>query len=243
MKRDCAIASWIRSVAAASCVLACLTVAYYPTRGDTVLAATSQRLSVPTADPLPLNAVPCGGPCLTPFETLSTAALTTTVPSYLTHLSINAGAGAVGHFQADRNYIGGFVYRTTHPVRTKGIAHLAPAPLYQSERVDRTFAYTLPGLAPSAVYTVRLHFAELNFDAAGQCVFNVEINGQIRLRNFDVYRAAGGRYIAVVRTVATRATPQGIVTIRFLPVVDYPKLSGLEFFLGNFTGRPLGPNI
>jgi hypothetical protein len=36
----------------------------------------------------------------------------------------------------------------------------APAVVYQSQRVGEGFRYTLPGLTPGAVYTVRAHFAE-----------------------------------------------------------------------------------
>jgi hypothetical protein len=43
-----------------------------------------------------------------------------------------------------------------------------------------TFSYSVGGLTASANYTVRLHFAEEYWTAAGSRVFNVVINGTER---------------------------------------------------------------
>jgi hypothetical protein len=50
-----------------------------------------------------------------------------------------------------------------------------------------------------AGYTVRLHFAEFQFAAAGQRKFNVDINGNSVLSDFDIYAQAGAKDKAVVK--------------------------------------------
>ena len=54
----------------------------------------------------------------------------------------------------------------------------------------------------SKTYLVRLHFAETKFDAPGQRVFNVDINGKPALHDFDILKEAGGKNKAMVREVA-----------------------------------------
>ena len=68
--------------------------------------------------------------------------------------------------------------------------------LYQSERYG-TFAYQFA--VANGAYNVNLKFAELYFTTTGQRVFNVAINGQSALTNFDVVAAAGSGFKAVDR--------------------------------------------
>ena len=51
-----------------------------------------------------------------------------------------------------------------------------------------------------ARYTVRLAFAELEHQAAGQRVFDIQLQGQVVAADFDVFQAAGGRDRAVIKT-------------------------------------------
>jgi outer membrane protein assembly factor BamB len=48
-------------------------------------------------------------------------------------------------------------------------------------------------------YTVRLHFAELENDRAGQRVFDVKLSGKTVLKDFDIFAAAGGKNRAVIK--------------------------------------------
>jgi len=86
----------------------------------------------------------------------------------------------------------------------------------------------VPGLTPGARYTVRLHFAEIFFNAAGQRIFNVAINGAAALSNFDIFAAAGGKNKAVVEQFTATADAQGQITITYTTVRDNAKSSGIE---------------
>ena len=68
--------------------------------------------------------------------------------------------------------------------------------LYKTER-EGTFSYTLPNV--SGVYTLRLHFCENWFSAAGQRVGGVGLNGSPILTNFDIFAQAGGKHKALVK--------------------------------------------
>ncbi|BCM92593.1 exo-beta-D-glucosaminidase [Abditibacteriota bacterium] len=104
----------------------------------------------------------------------------------------------------------------------------APAFVYQSERWGES-TYTIP--APTGrSYIVRLHFAETTFDAAGARKFNVSINGNRVLSDFDVFAEAGGKNKAVVRDFPSiNPDAEGHIVIAFgKGTADLPKISGLE---------------
>src|SRR5207247_3037714 len=67
------------------------------------------------------------------------------------------------------------LFRSTNNISTNGIANAAPQAVYQSERWG-TFSYALTNLMPGATHTLRLHFAEIFWDSAGQRRFNVAID-------------------------------------------------------------------
>ncbi len=85
---------------------------------------------------------------------------------------------------------------------------------------------------PPALYTVRLHFAEPEELAAGQRVFNVTIQGQPVLSDFDVVAAAGGPNRALVREFQGIRVEDKRLEIRFAPTpmseLQLPILSGVE---------------
>jgi len=112
--------------------------------------------------------------------------------------------------------------------------------LYQSERWDNDngaeLMYTL-ALDPGE-YTVRLYFAEIWIGAAfvGGRVFDVEIEGQPFLTNFDVFAEAGFE-TATVRE-STIQVNDGNLNIEFLHVFQNPKVSAIEI-LGEIAGAPV----
>ena len=65
------------------------------------------------------------------------------------------------------------------------------------------FTYTLPFKpAPSSKgYLVRLHFGEVQLDAPGKRIFNVDINGKPALVNFDIVREAGGNLKSIIKEI------------------------------------------
>jgi hypothetical protein len=165
------------------------------------------------------------------------SATTLTGSSGTSIVSINAdgpaesnSGGGDNSFVADEDYTGGTTYSVTNtitiPASVATIA--APAAVYQSAR-QGTVTYTIPGLTAGSSYSVRLHFAELYFSAAGDRVFNVAINGTTVLSNFDIYATAKANYTAVVEQFTATANSSGDIVIAFTNgTVDQPMINGLE---------------
>jgi hypothetical protein len=80
--------------------------------------------------------------------------------------------------------------------------------LYINEHAT-AFRYQLP--APNGNYTVRLHFAELFFNASGVRRFNVAVQGAKVLSNFDIY-AQAGKAALITKSFDTSVTT-GTLTI------------------------------
>jgi fibronectin type 3 domain-containing protein len=164
-------------------------------------------------------------------------------------VSINAGGAAVSNsgggdnsFVADEDYVGGTTYSVTHAVTIPAsvAATAAPAAVYQTAREGAT-TYTIPGLTAGSSYTVRLHFAELYFSAAGDREFNVAINGTTVLTNFDMYATAGAQYTAVVENFTATANSGGDIVIAFTNgAVNQPEFEGIEV-LGSSTNCSTAP--
>lgn len=154
-----------------------------------------------------------------------------------TSVAINSGGTAVGNFSADAFVSGGATYTTSTTVNLNGVANPAPQSVYQSERYGN-FTYSFMGLTAGASYTVRLHFAEIWWSGAGQRVFNVAVNGQQVLANFDIFAAAGGNYKAIVREF-TAVAVNGQITVTYTTVKDNAKSSGIEVLSGTATAREI----
>jgi hypothetical protein len=144
-----------------------------------------------------------------------------------TTLAIDAGGGAAGGFVADIDFGSGRTYSTTHSIDTSGVTNPAPQAVYQTERYGG-FTYTIPNLTPGTSYTVRLHFAEIYWNAAGKRLFYVKVNGTQVLSNFDVFAVAGGEYKAIVESFTAVADANGNITIKFAGIVDSAIVSGIE---------------
>lgn len=152
-----------------------------------------------------------------------------------TLLQIDAGGGAVGTFVADEDFNTGNEFSTGTAINTSGVANAAPAAVYQSVRWAASFTYTIPGLTAGAQYTVRLHFAELTWTAAGQRLFNVAINGTTVLSNFDIY-ANAGQFKALVEQFNTTANSSGQIVISFTQgTADNPEVAGIEILSNTVT--------
>jgi len=154
-------------------------------------------------------------------------------------LAIHAGGVAVGNFAADEDYVGGSASATTATISTAGVTNPAPEAVYQTQRFGN-FTYTLPGLTTAASYTVRLHFSEYYWTAAGKRVFNVSINGTQVLTNFDIFAAVGGDQALVEEFTAT-ANASGQIAIVFTTVSDNAEVAGIEV-LASGSVPPAPPN-
>jgi hypothetical protein len=156
-------------------------------------------------------------------------------------LRINAGGPAVAPFVADTDFTGGTTVTTTKTIDTSGLTNSAPQSVYQSNRFG-TFSYAEPGLTPGTTYTVRLHFAETFWTAAGQRTFNVIINGQQVLTNFDMLATAGAANKAVIEQFAIPADANGRITLQFNTVKDNAQVNGIEILPTTTTPPPPPPS-
>jgi len=149
--------------------------------------------------------------------------------------AVNAGGPAVGSFAADVDFIGGSTSASTAAVDTSAVTNPAPMAVYQTRRFGN-FTYTLPGFTAGSSHTVRLHFSENFFTAAGQRVFNVSINGAQVLTNFDIFAAAGAQNKAVIREFAVNADSSGRYVVQFTSVVNNSSVSGIEVVTPSSSG-------
>jgi hypothetical protein len=142
-------------------------------------------------------------------------------------LQINSGGPAVSPFIADVDFTGGATINHVNTIDLSGVTNPAPMAVYQSARIGN-FSYTLPGFAAGSTHTVRLHFAETFFSAAGSRIFNVSINGTQVLTNFDIFATAGAKNKALVEQFTVNANASGQYVIVFTTVVNNSLVSGIE---------------
>src|SRR5712691_4928419 len=142
-------------------------------------------------------------------------------------LAINAGGPAIGAFVADKDFTGGMTSTHAVTIDTSGVINPAPTQVYQSIRFGN-FSYTIPGFTAGSTHTVRLHFAETFWTAAGQRVFNVSINGAAVLTHFDIVAAAGATHKAIVEQFTATAGSTGAITIQFVTVTNNAAINGIE---------------
>ena len=98
------------------------------------------------------------------------------------------------------------------------------AGIYDSFR-EGEFSYRVP--LPNGRYRVTLKFQEPAAGAAGVRAFDVQVNGKIVLRRFDIFAAAGGKLKAVDRAFDTTSRDGGIL-IEFSPLIGKALVSALS---------------
>ena len=111
-------------------------------------------------------------------------------------------------------FVGGTTYADTGTVNLTGLTDPAPHAVYLGQRYGE-FSYTIPGLTPSTVYAVRLHFAEFYYSSAGLRPINVSVNGTLVLQGFDIYATAGGLNKACATTIAATSDSTGKIILSF----------------------------
>ncbi|MBV9450468.1 MAG: hypothetical protein JO345_31720, partial [Streptosporangiaceae bacterium] len=142
-------------------------------------------------------------------------------------LQISTGGPASGTWLADEDFTGGATAAVTNAISTTGVTNPAPQSVYQHNRYGN-FSYAIPGAIPGDTYTIRLHFAEEYWTAAGSRTFNVSIDGTQVLSNFDIFATVGGEYKAVVEQFTEVAPTNGTFTIQFSTVKDNAQVNGIE---------------
>jgi hypothetical protein len=140
----------------------------------------------------------------------------------------------------DRYYRGGQL--ALHP--TRALVSGTPDPgLYSSERFGN-FSYAIP--VPPGKYKVTLRFAETYWGiqnaypnlpdqndspvgGVGSRVFDVYCNGIALLRNFDIFKEAGGAFVPRDKTFHNLGPDaQGKLNLSFVPVRDYACVNAIE---------------
>jgi hypothetical protein len=154
-----------------------------------------------------------------------------TVNLLQTKALLNVGGDVRGNYQADPGPANGSTqtaFNYDHPIDLSGVVDPAPQAVYQSNRYGGSFKYTIAGLKPNAPHLIRLHFAELFWSGQGQRLFDVWINGQQVLSNYDIFARAGGAFRAVVESFTATADANGTITLSFSASVDNAQINGIE---------------
>jgi len=164
-----------------------------------------------------------GGTALTPTPTPT--------PVIASTWRVNAGGPQYSDSQgkvwsADENYSGGSAAVTTSGI-TGALPGAGDQALYQSQRWGSPFTYVFNVSAGS--YQATLKFAETYWTAAGARVFNVSINGNTALTNFDIFKTAGGQNMALDEVFNNIAPSGGAITIQFGPAsVDNAMVDAIQ---------------
>ncbi|QRR00777.1 CBM96 family carbohydrate-binding protein [Dyadobacter sandarakinus] len=136
-------------------------------------------------------------------------------------------------FIAD-NYYDGSIRVSTVP--EGDIAETSDDELYRTGRCSPYFDYRIP--VRNGNYRVVLHFAETWFGVAGRGPagvgkrrFHVDIEGQRRLTNYDIFARAGGPMRAIQETTPVTVT-DNVININFLSgAADMPRIAAIEVIL------------
>ncbi len=122
---------------------------------------------------------------------------------------------------ADEHFTNGDTYSTAN-----AIANTDADVLYQTERYDKNLAYAIP--LDNGAYKVKLHFADIyeGTHSAGARVFDVSVEGELLLDDYDIFSEVGG-FAAVVKQDEVQVT-DGTLNIDFTSSKDNAKLSAIE---------------
>jgi pectate lyase len=143
---------------------------------------------------------------------------------------VNAGGqgytdGEGNRWNADQPYTPGgwgYVGGKTHSTRDP-IANTADDSLYQSERYGN-FSYKFD--VPDGLYDVTLYFAEIYWKEAGRRRFDVLIEGDLMLDNYDIF-ATTGHDAAMALVFPEVWVEDGQLNIEFIKVKDYAQTAAI----------------
>ena len=180
-------------------------------------------VGTPTPAPSPTPTLPPPSPTPTPSPQPA--------PSGTLVTAINAGGAASGSFVADTDFSAGNEFSdTSTSINTSLVADAIPQAVWQDVRWNASFTYTIPGLTAGKTYTVALDWAELSFQAAGQRIFSVAINGTPAVTGLDVYATVGYK-TALQKQFSTTANSSGQIVIAFSQDgADNPFINAIEIY-------------
>jgi hypothetical protein len=163
----------------------------------------------------------------------------------LSAVKINAGGGSVSPFIADAFYgSGATTQSSSNAIDVGGVSSPAPSGVYQTARAKYSdpnpFSYVVTGLARGISYTVRLHFAELFWSAAGKQKMNIAVMGKttVTLSNYDTLNETSGvKFKAVIKEFTVEPDNNGQLEVRLTPLASTDSLYNLSI-----NGVELVPN-
>ncbi len=124
-------------------------------------------------------------------------------------------------WSADNSFVGGST-KTYSP--TQSVSGTPDAKLYQSERYAQQLIYNIT--VPNGSYNVTFSFAEMYFNAAGNRVFSVSLEGQTVLQDLDIW-ALVGQFAALQRTFKVTVN-NGVLNIVGTASVNNAQLAAVE---------------
>ena len=147
-------------------------------------------------------------------------------------LLLNAGGPQVVNggltFEADQYVTGASLFTSVVPI--DGTSN---DEIYQTENYGN-FSYEIP-VTNNGDFDIRLHFAELFYNNPGQRIFDVSIEGNVVLDNFDILSQVA-KNTALIEEFNDITVNDGFISIQFTGVTGNPKLSALEILPPNTFG-------
>jgi hypothetical protein len=135
-------------------------------------------------------------------------------------------------YQTDTLYYGGKTYKSS-----ASISDTNDDTLYQSERYGN-FSYDIP--LASGNYLVTLKFAEIYWNKDGRRIFDVEIEGNEVISNFDIFTQVG-QYSAYDVALPVSVL-DGILNIDFYTIKDKAKVSAIKVETTNMDNSSIIAN-
>lgn len=150
-------------------------------------------------------------------------------------IHINSGNAADGNYAGDDYYSDGQSSWSGAGIDTNGVYYPPASTVYQAQRWG-AFKYTFTDLPTNTPYTVKLHFVETYWTSVGQRNFNVTLNGQLVLNNYDIISQTGGPHRAIAERFTTTSDATGKIVVDFSAGTrDWPTVAALEVVRGVVT--------
>ncbi len=201
-------------------------------QGNTAGAQTGSGSGVQVVSPNGLDRVAVGETVSVTWQSWGLAAVRPVA-------QVNAGGTGSGYWNTDVLRSGGTTGTIAEPVNTAGVTDPAPASVYASYSSGAYFnpmSYAMS--VPDGTYTIRLHFVEPSqHSSVGSRRFDVRLQGETVLSNFDIHATAGGRYIAVARDFVVTASGGTGIQMSFVERAGYAILSAIEILCDQPQGQ------
>lgn len=98
--------------------------------------------------------------------------------------------------------------------------------LYQTEHYGPGLGYEIS--VPQGTYDVILHFAEIFHDSEGLRVFDVSVQGETLVSEYDIYAEVGANTTTTETAEAVSVEEGGVIEISSTTETDNTKFSGIE---------------